>query len=112
MATRRRTNPDTLLVVAMAAAAILLIVLGWRLTFFQDTFEVLIGRQPWNAHSLLAPHNEHLIVLQAIVEKGLVEIFGMGNARPEMLFMTATLLLSAGLVYVYVKRRLAVGWRS
>jgi hypothetical protein len=109
MALRRRTNPDTLLIVAMAAAAALLIALGWQLTFFQDTWAVLLERQPWNAHSLLAPHNEHLIVLQAIVEKGFVEIFGMRNAHPEMLFMTATLLASAGLVYVYVKRRLG-GW--
>jgi hypothetical protein len=106
MALRRRTNPDTLLIVAMAAAAVVLIALGWHLTFFQDTWSVLLERQPWNAHSLLYPHNEHLIVFQAIVEKGLVEIFGMRNAHPEMLFMTATLLLSAGLVYVYVKRRL------
>ena len=109
MALRRRTNPDTLLIVAMVAAAVLLIALGWQLTFFQDTWAVLLERQPWNAHSLLYPHNEHLIVFQAIVEKGFVEIFGMRNAHPEMLFMTATLLASAALVYVYVKRRLG-GW--
>ncbi|MCW2982134.1 MAG: hypothetical protein JWO14_3861 [Solirubrobacterales bacterium] len=109
MVLRRRANPDTLLIVALAAAAVLLIALGWQLTFFQDTWTVLLERQPWNAHSLLYPHNEHLIVFQAIVEKGLVEIFGMRNAHPEMLFMTATLLASAALVYVYVKRRLG-GW--
>jgi hypothetical protein len=109
MALRRRANPDTLLIVAMAAAAIMLIALGWKLTFFQDVWDVLVGRQSWSAHDLLVPHNEHLIVFQAIVEKLFIEIFGMRNAHPEMLFMTATLLASAGLVYVYVKRR-AGGW--
>jgi hypothetical protein len=93
----------------MAAAAIMLIALGWKLTFFQDVWDVLLNRQSWSAHDLLVPHNEHLIVFQAIVEKLFIEIFGMRNAHPEMLFMTATLLASAGLVYVYVKRRLG-GW--
>jgi hypothetical protein len=93
----------------MAVSAVVLIALGWRLTFFQDVWDVLIGRQSWSAHDLLVPHNEHLIVFQAIVEKLFVEIFGMRNAHPEMIFMTATLLASAGLVYVYVKRRLG-GW--
>jgi hypothetical protein len=109
MALRRRANPDTLLIAAMAVAAIVLIALGWQLTFFQDVWDVLLGRMGWSAHDLLTPHNEHLIVFQAIVEKLFVEIFGMRNAHPEMLFMTATLLASAALVYVYVKRRLG-GW--
>src|ERR1700754_3895769 len=99
MALRRRANPDTLLIAAMAIAAIMLIALGWRLTFFQDVWDVLVQRQAWTARDLLFPHNEHLIVFQAIVEKLFLEIFGMTNARPEMLFMTATLLASAGLVY-------------
>jgi hypothetical protein len=109
MALRRRANPDTLLIAAMAVAAVVLIALGWKLTFFQDVWDVLLNRQSWSAHDLLVPHNEHLIVFQAIVEKLFVEIFGMRNAHPEMIFMTATLLASAGLVYVYVKRRLG-GW--
>src|ERR1700761_967923 len=109
MALRKRANPDTLLLVAMAVSAIMLIALGWKLTFFQDVWDVLVQRQSWSAHDLLVPHNEHLIVFQAIVEKLFIEIFGMRNAHPEMLFMTATLLASAGLTYVYVKRR-AGGW--
>jgi hypothetical protein len=109
MALRRRADPDILLIVAMATAAVMLIALGWHLTFFQDVWDVLVDRQHWNAQDLLYPHNEHLIVFQAIVEKLFIEIFGMRNAHPEMIFMTATLLASAGLVYVYVKRRLG-GW--
>jgi hypothetical protein len=105
MAWRRRVTPDVLLVAALGAAAILLIALGWQLTFFQDAWAVLLERQPWDAHSLFAPHNEHLIVFQVLVEKGLVQIFGMDTARPEMLFMTATLLAAAALFYIYVKRR-------
>jgi hypothetical protein len=105
MAWRNRLTPEVLLAAALGAAAILLIALGWQLTFFQDAWAVLLERQPFDAHSFLAPHNEHLIVFQVAVEKLLVEVFGMTTARPEMLFMTVTLLVSAGLLYVYVRRR-------
>lgn len=105
MAWRRRLDPDLLLIGALLAAAILLIALGWHLTFFQDTWAVLLERQPFDAHSLLTPHNEHLIVFQIAVQKLLVEVFGMTSAHPEMLFMTATLLAAGALLYVYVKRR-------
>jgi hypothetical protein len=53
MAWRRRATPDALLVVAMAAAADMLIVLGRRLTFFQDVWDVLVERQYWNARDHL-----------------------------------------------------------
>lgn len=105
MAWRRRLEPDLLLIGALLAAAVLLIALGWQLTFFQDAWAVLLERQPFDAHSFLAPHNEHLIVFQVAVEKLLVEVFGMTSARPEMLFMTVTLLASGALLYVYAKRR-------
>jgi hypothetical protein len=104
MALRRRDAPTLLLGAALIAAAIALIVLGWQLTFFQDVWAVLLERGDWNAHSLLAPFNEHLIVLQVVVEKGLVAIFGMGDNHPEMLFMTASLLAAATLLFVYVRR--------
>lgn len=111
MALWRRDAPTLLLGAALIAAAILLIALGWQLTFFQDVWSVLMERRPFDAHSLLAPFNEHLIVLQVLVEKLLVDIFGMGNAHPEMLFMTASLLASAALLFVYV-RRCAGDWMA
>jgi hypothetical protein len=104
MALRRRDAPTLLLGAAMIVAAILLIALGWKITFFQDVWSVLMERRPYDAHSLLAPFNEHLLVLQVLVEKLLVSIFGMGNNHPEMLFMAFSLLAAAGLLFVYVRR--------
>jgi hypothetical protein len=111
MALRRRDAPTLLLGAALIAAAILLIALGWRLTFFQDAWSVLMERRPFDAHSLLSPFNEHLLVLQVLVEKILIDIFGMHNAHPEMLFTTASLLVSASLLFVYV-RRCAGAWMA
>jgi hypothetical protein len=101
---RRRDAPILLLGGALIAAAILMIALGWQLTFFQDVWSVLMERRPYTAHSLLAPFNEHLIVLQVLVEKVLVSVFGMGDNHPEMLFMTASLLAAATLLFVYIRR--------
>lgn len=102
----RRDGPLIGLIVALAGAAILLIALGWQLTFFQDTWAFLMERQPWSADSLLGPHNEHLVVLQVATDKVLVEVFGMGTNHPEMLLMTATLLGSAVLAFVWIGRRI------
>jgi hypothetical protein len=111
MALRRRDAPTLLLGAALIAAAILLIALGWQLTFFQDAWSVLMERRPFDAHSLFTPFNEHLLVLQVLVEKILVDIFGMHNAHPEMLFTTASLLAAAALLFVYV-RRCAGDWMA
>jgi hypothetical protein len=107
---RRLTARDDLPILALGAllivAAIVLIALGWQLTFYQDVWEVLMERRPWSSGSLLTPFNEHLIVFQVITTKLFVEIFGMGDNHPEMLFNTAAILASAALVFVYVRRRL------
>lgn len=105
MALRRRDAPILLLAAALIAATILLIALGWQLTFFQDAWATLMERRPWSAHSLLAPQNEHLIVLQVIVSKFFVEIFGMGDNHAEMLFNVAAMLAAAVLLFVYARRR-------
>jgi hypothetical protein len=101
----RRQGPTIGLIVALGAAAMLLLALGWQLTFFQDTWAFLMGRQPWSAASLLNPHNEHLVVFHVATDKALVEVFGTGTNHPEMVVMTATLLAAATLVFVWIGRR-------
>jgi hypothetical protein len=90
----------------LAAAAVLLIALGWNLTFFQDTWAFLLDRQGNSASDFLAPHNEHLVVIPVIINKLALGLFGMTSARPEMLAMTASLLAAGVLLFVYVRRRL------
>ena len=70
---RRLTARDDLPILALGAALILaaavLIGLGWKLTFYQDVWEILMERRPWSADSLLMPFNEHLVVFQVITTK-------------------------------------------
>lgn len=105
MAWKGRDAPTSLFVLALLAAAALIVALTWQLTFYQDTWAFLMERQGSSAGDFLRPHNEHLVVFQVALEKLLIGIFGMGTARPEFLVMVLTLLASATMVFVYVRRR-------
>jgi hypothetical protein len=94
-----------LLGVALLASALLVIALCWNLTFFQDTWAFLLDRQGFSASDFLAPHNEHLVVIPEAINKLCLALFGMSTARPEMLIMTASLVASGALLFVYVRRR-------
>ncbi len=109
VSSRLRRSPDllpiALLAVAIAAAAVLLICWAAGLTFFQDTWAFLMHRADWSPHSLFQPHNEHIVVLDVVIQKLLLEIFGMTSAMPEFVVMTILLSLAATLLFVYVRRR-------
>jgi hypothetical protein len=100
-----RNAPYLLLATAMAAAGAMTLALTSELTFLQDTWEFLMSRQDLTADNLLRPHNEHLVVFPALIQWVLIELFGMGSALPEYLVLVAFLLGTAGLLFVYVERR-------
>lgn len=100
-----RDAPYFLLVAAMAATAAMTLSLTSELTFLQDTWEFLMSRQELTVDNLLRPHNEHLVVFPALIQWMLIELFGMGDALPEYLVLVAFLLGTAGLLFVYVERR-------
>ncbi len=103
---QRRDAPILLFAAALAASALLLIVLSWHLTFFQDTWAFLLERRGSSVGDFLRPHNEHLVVIPVIVTKVCEQIFGLSSAHPEMFVMTATLLAAGAVLFVYVRRRL------
>lgn len=105
MAWGKRNAPVLLLGVALVAATVMLVVAQWRITFFQDTFAFLLDRQPWTAHSIFAPHNEHIVVLPVLITKVLLEVFGMTSNVPEQIAMGVTLMAVAVLLFVWIRRR-------
>jgi hypothetical protein len=94
-----------LLGLALLASAVLLLVLGSGLTFFQDTWAFLMHRQGFSTDAFLEPHNEHIVLIPVAIEKLLIEFFGMTSALPERIVLTAMLLGTAALLFVYVRRR-------
>jgi hypothetical protein len=83
-----------------------LLSLAADLTFFQDSWEFLINRRELSVDALLQPHNEHIVLLPVAIEILLLQVFGMTSAMPEFVVLTALLLATAALVFVYVRRRL------
>jgi hypothetical protein len=105
MPVKPRNAPILLLAAALLAAATATLVLTAETTFLQDTWEFLMNRRGFDADALLAPHNEHLVVFPVLLEQLLLQLFGMTSARPEYLLLTVFLLVTACLLYVYIKRR-------
>jgi hypothetical protein len=101
----RRNPPIALLGVALIASAALLLALGAKLTFFQDSWAFLLERQGSSASDFLEPHNEHISVLAVAVQKLLLALFGMESDFAERVVLTAMLAATAVLLFVYVRRR-------
>lgn len=93
------------LAAVLAAAATLLLILESGLTYYQDTWAFLMGRQDNSAAAFLEPHNEHIVLVPVALEKVMVGIFGMTTAMPENVALTVALLATAVLLFVYLRRR-------
>lgn len=103
------TGPSTpvllLLVWLFGASACLLLYLGSKLTFLLDDWEFLLYRQGFDADAIMRPHGEHIVVLPVLIYKGLLATVGMDSALPYRFVAIALLLLSAALLFVFLRRR-------
>jgi hypothetical protein len=100
-----RHTPEALLGIALASSVALLLLLTREMTFIQDTWEFLMNRRDVTVDTLLAPHNEHIVVLPVAVEQLFLRAFGMDDARPEYLLLAIALAATALLLFLYVRRR-------
>lgn len=100
-----RNAPVLLLGVALATAGVATLVLASQMTFLADSWEFLINRRDPTLDTLLQPHNEHLVLIPVAITQLCLRVFGMTSAMPEYVVLTVFLLTTAGLLYVYVKRR-------
>jgi len=108
----QRTNrdlPTILLAAALVVGFAMTLVLTREMTFFQDTWAFLINRRELTLDTLLQPHNEHIVVIPVLIEQLLLRVFGMSSALPEYILLGLFLVVTALLLYVYVRRRVG-GW--
>jgi len=101
----RRGAAAPLLGLALLAAAAVLLSYGHGLTWFQDSWEFLMNRRGLSADALLQPHNEHIVLIPVLITQLSLRLFGMDSMLPEQVVLTALLLGTAALVFVYVRRR-------
>jgi hypothetical protein len=103
------TGPSTpvllLLLWLFGASACLLLYLGSKLTFLLDDWEFLLYRRGFNADAILEPHGEHIVALPVVIYRALQATVGMGSALPYRVVSTALFLLSAALLFVFLRRR-------
>src|SRR5262245_6574603 len=103
---RAREQPATLLAAgAMLASGILLLHWLSPLTFWRDEWDFLLHRRSWSVGTFLDPFVEHLVAASILIYKTGVSVFGMDSARPFQLVAVALFLLSVGLLFHYVRRR-------
>jgi len=105
----RGAGPSTpvllLLTWLFGASACLLLYLGSKLTFLLDDWEFLLYRPGLNADSVLDPHGEHIVALPVLIYKALLATVGMGSALPYRVVSVGLFLLSAALLFVFLRRR-------
>jgi hypothetical protein len=94
-----------LLGLALLAAAAVLLSYGHGLTWFQDSWEFLMNRRGFSADAIFTPHNEHIVLIPVLITQLSLRLFGMDSMLPEQVVLTALLLGTAALVFVYVRRR-------
>ena len=104
--TRRGAKaPIILLGVAVVASAALLLTITAGNTFFQDSWAFFFEREGNSPGDFLRPHNEHIVVIPVAIQKLLLALFGLSSELPEQLVLTAALMATGILVFVYVRRR-------
>ena len=103
--TKLGTPALLLLIWLFGASACLLLYLGSKLTFLLDDWEFLLYRRDFSADAILDPHGEHIVALPVLIYKALLATVGMGSALPYRIVSTALFLLSAALLFVYLRRR-------
>ncbi len=93
------------LAIAVACAGAVLLVFQSHLTFFGDDWKILLERRGSNPSVFLDPHNDHIVILLVFIYKGLLATVGMSSSLPFSIASTFTFLLSAVLVFVYLRLR-------
>jgi hypothetical protein len=106
-AARGEESKAALLVLAgaVACAAGILLILQSHLTFLADDWRFLLQRRGFNTGVFLRPHTDHIVLAPVAIYKTLLAIFGMSSALPFQMVSTFVYLLSATVLFVYLRTR-------
>jgi hypothetical protein len=90
---------------AVAGSGAVLLIFQAHLTFFADEWEFLLQRRGFSAAVFLDPHADHIALAPVAIYKALLAVFGMSSPLPFQIVSTFVFLLSAVLLFVYMRRR-------
>jgi hypothetical protein len=97
--------PIALLVVALTTAAVLLLVLTSKLTFFVDEWAVLLHRRGLDLDALLDPHGEHLALGIVVVYKTIQATLGMDSLVPYAVVSILAFLVAVVVLFIWMRHR-------
>lgn len=93
------------LAVAVACSATVVLALDSRLTFVSDDWELLLNRRGSGVGEFFDPFNENIVLAPVAIYKLLLATFGMSSALPFYVVAISLFLLSAVLLFVYLRTR-------
>ena len=97
--------PELLLAAAALCSGVLLVTLASQMTWrYDDWFVILVGSD-WSLDALFNPQYEHIILARNVIYKAMLGTFGLGSQVPFAILSISTFLLSAVLLFVYLRRR-------
>ncbi|MFI5122082.1 MAG: hypothetical protein ACHQJ5_04245 [Vicinamibacteria bacterium] len=105
MTPARERLPVALLALAAACSTALLVVLGARLYFYIDDWDLLLHRPGWTADALLEPHQGHPSMALVAAYKLLQSSFGMDSITPFTIAATLAFVASAIVLFFWLRRR-------
>jgi hypothetical protein len=94
-----------LLAVLCAASATLLVVLGSRLSFFNDDWHFVLQRTGFDADTIFESYNGHLSAVPVLAYKSLIGLFGLDSQVPFRLAISAVVIGIAVAVFIFVRER-------
>lgn len=106
---RLAREPAAVFVLIAVLSVAWLMFEGRHITFIGDEWDWLLHRRGTTLDVFLTPHNEHLSALPILVYKLFFQIFGASSTVPFRLLDAVLVAISAGLLFVLVRRRLG-GW--
>lgn len=99
-------GPATLIAgLAMALSGALLLHWLGRLTFWRDEWDFLLHRRSWSLGTFFDPFVEQLLAIPILIYRLLVGAFGMDSPLPFQIVSVLLFLVSAGVLFLYVRRR-------
>ena len=98
-ATFRLSRSGAAFVAIAAAAAVVLLWLGFGMTFFSDEWAFIESRSLGDPLSWFRPHNEHWVTLPVLLYRLLVETVGIGSYVPFHVVLLVLHIAVATLVF-------------
>jgi hypothetical protein len=91
---------------ALACSGAVLLILQSHLTFAGDDWRFLLQRRGFNVDVFLDVHNDHIVLAPVAIYKALLAVFGMSSALPFQIVSTLVFLLSAVVLFAYLRERI------